>query len=431
MVLLKVLGVDCYYESKKVLDGISFSIEEGDFVGLLGPNASGKTTLLRALSRSLRPKVGAVYLNEREIYEMDGKEVARNVAVVPQDTGVHFDLTALDVVLMGRYPHLERFKGEGRRDIEIARRAMEITDTWELAERPISELSGGERQKVMIARALTQEPKVLLLDEPTSHLDIKNQLEIMDLLRSLSVEKGMAVLSVLHDFNLASRYCDSLILIGGGRIVSIGSVDEVLTRENIREVYGVDVIVKRHPITGTLYVLPAVVPKPREDGPLIHVVCGGGSGSELMRRLVGEGFRVSVGVINALDTDHETAKLLGLKAVVEAPFSPISDEAQRENLELVKRADAVVLSPTCFGVGNLKNLEAVRYATRRGIRVYLMGADSIEERDYTGGKAASIYRELEGMGARAVGGIEELVEELKSLRRGGSRGFNANLLKKS
>ncbi|MEM1901937.1 MAG: ABC transporter ATP-binding protein [Thermosphaera sp.] len=261
MVTLRICGVDCYYGSVKVLDNISFSINSGEFVGLLGPNGSGKTTLLRTISRSLRPRIGAVYLDEREIYGMKSQEVAKNIAVVPQGFNLNFDLTALDVVLMGRHPHISRFKFEGKEDLEIARKAMEMTNTWHLAERRVSELSGGERQRVMIARALAQEPKVLLLDEPTTYLDIKSQLEIMDLLRDLCIKNGLLVLAVFHDFNLAARYCDSIILLKDGKIVSIGSVDEVLTSKNIKEVFQVDVVVERHPLTGSLYVIPVSTPK--------------------------------------------------------------------------------------------------------------------------------------------------------------------------
>ncbi|MEM1703499.1 MAG: ABC transporter ATP-binding protein, partial [Zestosphaera sp.] len=183
------------------------------------------------------------------------------IAVVPQGFNLNFDLTALDVVLMGRHPHISRFKFEGKEDLEIARKAMEMTNTWHLAERRVSELSGGERQRVMIARALAQEPKVLLLDEPTTYLDIKSQLEIMDLLRDLCIKNGLLVLAVFHDFNLAARYCDSIILLKDGKIVSIGSVDEVLTSKNIKEVFQVDVVVERHPLTGSLYVIPVSTPK--------------------------------------------------------------------------------------------------------------------------------------------------------------------------
>lgn len=415
MVLLKVLGVDCYYGSKKTLEDVTFTIKGGDLVGLLGPNASGKTTLLRAISRGLKPRVGAVYLDEKEVYKMAGREVAKSMAVVPQDASTPFEFTALDVVLLGRYPHLGRLSMEGRKDLEVVKWAMRLTDTWELAERPVGELSGGERQRVMIARALAQEPEVLLLDEPTSHLDLKNQIETMELLKKFCHGRGMAVLAVLHDFNLASNYCDSLIMMGRGRVFSIGGVKDVLTKDNVKLVYGIDVIVRRYPATGTIYMIPKPAPKKIKRGLTVHVICGGGSGSELMRSLIEEGFRVTTGVLNALDTDYETARLLEIEASVEAPFSPISEVVYEENLKLIRRARAVVLSPVCFGQGNLKNLEALDYALKLGIPVYLLDEVPIEERDHTGGKASSIYKKLKSKGARTIDDVDRLVSELKEL----------------
>ena len=180
LVLLNVDGVECRYGSVKVLEDVSLSVKEGDFVGVLGPNGSGKTTLLKSISRTLKPHRGTILLNDADIYSLKSEEVARQMAIVPQDTSIGFSFSALDVVLMGRNPHMSRFQMESERDVAIARKAMALTNTWHLAERPINELSGGEKQRVIIARALAQEPKILLLDEPMTHLDIINQLETIN-----------------------------------------------------------------------------------------------------------------------------------------------------------------------------------------------------------------------------------------------------------
>jgi len=416
MVILSVNGIDCYYGSVKVLENVHLSVKEKDFVGILGPNGSGKTTLLRSISRTLKPHTGAILLNETDIYTLKSLEVARELAVVPQDTVIAFNFTALDIVLMGRNPHLSRFKMESEKDMAIAKKAMEFTNTWQLAERPINELSGGERQRVIIARALTQEPKVLLLDEPTTHLDINNQLEIMDLLKQLCKEKGLVVLAVFHDFNLAARYCDSAILLKNGKIVSAGDLDAVLTSENIESVFQVKALVKRHPITNCLYIVPIPMPRPALSRNLsVHLICGAGTGSMLMKKLVNEGYNITAGVLNALDTDYETAQLLKIPVTSEAPFSPITEETHRANLEMISKASAVVLTAFCVGYGNLRNLEAAEVALEKGIPIFILEDKPIEQRDFTKGKAKKHLMELKSKGAIFVRDQNELLSLLDIL----------------
>lgn len=408
--ILTIDGVDCHYGAVKILEEVTFSVRGGELLGILGPNGSGKTTLLRSISRILKPSRGVVLLNDVDVYSLKTVEVARQLAVVPQETTMIFNFTALDIVLMGRNPHIPRFKMEGIRDLNIAKKAMKLTGTLHLASRPITELSGGERQRVIIARALAQEPKVLLLDEPTVHLDINNQLEMMDLISKLCKEKGLIVLAVLHDINLASRYCDSILLLKNGRIVSAGNLDEVLTSENIREVYQVNTIVKRNPITNSLYVTPISTPKPKSSTDLsVHLICGAGTGTGLMRILVDEGYDVTVGVLNVLDTDYDTARMLEIPITGEAPFSPITEESHRANLKMIYKADVVVLTSIPFGYSNLRNLEAAKEALDRGIPTFVIEEEPIEQRDFTEGEAKKHLIELKNMGATFVRKQNELL----------------------
>ena len=416
MVILTVDGIDCYYGSVKVLENVCFSVKERDFIGILGPNGSGKTTLLRSISRTLKPHRGVIFLNDVDIYALKSVEVAKQMAVVPQDNVITFNFTALDVVLMGRNPHLSRFQMESEKDIAIAKRAMELTNTWHLAERPINELSGGERQRVIIARALAQKPKVLLLDEPTVHLDINNQLEIMDLLKELCIKKGLIVLAVFHDFNLAARYCDSAILLKSGKIVSAGNLDAVLTSKNIKSVFQVDAMVKRHPIADSLYVIPISTPKPPLSRNLsVHLICGAGTGTTLMKILVDEGYNVTAGVLNVLDTDYETAQLLKILVTSEAPFSPITEEVYKANLEMISKASAVVLTAVPFGYGNLGNLEAAKVALERGKMIIIVEETPIHRRDFTNGRAQNLLKELKSKGALAVESCGEALSKLEAL----------------
>jgi len=406
---VKVEGVDCYYDSVKVLKGVTFSARSGEFIGILGPNGSGKTTLLKSISRALKPRVGRILLDDLDVYLIKSTEAARKMAVVPQDTQVTFDFTALDIVMMGRNPHLDRFKVEDEEDLAIAKETMKLTGTWHLAERPINELSGGERQRIVIARALAQHPQVLLLDEPTTHLDINHQIELMDLLKTLCRERGLTILSIFHDFNLATRYCDSALLLSRGHIVAIGSLEEVLSRRNIEEVFEVKAVTKRNPITGILYVLPITTTKVntvKPTGMKVHLICGGGSGASLMRELVEHGYRVTAGVVNTLDTDCEAASALEIPLVSEAPFSPISEEAHKANLAMVEAAAVVVVSYAPIGYGNLRNLEAAKESLKQGKTTILLEEVPIEERDFTRGEATRLYRELRDEGALIARNVE-------------------------
>jgi iron complex transport system ATP-binding protein len=413
MVLLSVDGVECRYGSVKILEDVNLSVQEGDFVGILGPNGSGKTTLLKSISRTLKPHRGTILLNKADIYTLKGIDVAKQMAVVPQDSSVGFSFAALDVVLMGRNPHLSRFQMESENDMTIARKAMNLTNTWHLAERPINELSGGERQRVIIARALAQEPKILLLDEPLTHLDIINQLEIMDLVKNLCVKEGLIVLAVFHDLNLAARYCDSAILLKNGKIFSAGGLAEVLTSENIKNVFHVDAIVQKHLVTNSVFVIPLSPQKTSQSRKCsIHLICGAGTGTALMKVLLDEGYSVTAGVLNVLDTDFETAQFLKIPVTTEAPFSPITEKTHKDNLVMINKASTVVLTSVPFGFGNLQNLEAAREALDRGIPTFVIDEIPVERRDFTQGKAQALLAELKNKGAVFVKDQNELLSLL-------------------
>lgn len=251
--LLKVKGVVFTYDSVRAvraIDGVTFEAMEGEILGIIGPNGSGKTTLLRCVNGALEPQGGAIFIDGQAISKLSHREIARIVGVVPQNSSTSFPFSVLDTILMGRNPHLGRFAKEGQGDIKAVESAMELTGTRHLAERRMDELSGGERQRVIIARALTQQPEVLLLDEPTLHLDANHQLEVLELIRKLTIRKHLTTLMVSHDLNMAARFCDRLLLLKSGKVFATGSVDEVLTREHIGETFGVDAEVSYHTLTG-------------------------------------------------------------------------------------------------------------------------------------------------------------------------------------
>lgn len=246
------------YDDEPVVVNACFAVRSGEFVGLAGPNASGKSTLIRLIAGVLRPRAGQVRIDGQEASLYPRMSLARKLTVVRQDARLDFEFKVRDVVALGRIPRLRRFQSEGERDREVIDSALTMTDLTAIADRRVTELSGGERQRVAIARALAQEPEILLLDEPTSHLDIHYQASLLDLLAALNREKGLTVLAVLHDLNLAAQYCARLILLHRGRVHSDGPPCAVLQPEIIREVYGVEVVAGAHPTTGVpcLHLLP-------------------------------------------------------------------------------------------------------------------------------------------------------------------------------
>ena len=236
---LEVKDLSFSYGKRRVLKDVTFEVGTGEFVGVLGPNGSGKSTLLNCLSGLLVPDREKVRVCGKDVAVMGSNEMARLVAIVPQDSSMNFAFTVEDIVLMGRYSHISRFRFEDAQDYVVAQEAMKETGIWSLRSRLVTDLSGGERQRVVIARALAQEPKVLLLDEPTTHLDIRHQLEVLGLIRKLNKEKGITVLGVFHDLNLAARFCDRIFLLSRGRVAATGDPEEVLTAHNIQKVFGI------------------------------------------------------------------------------------------------------------------------------------------------------------------------------------------------
>jgi iron complex transport system ATP-binding protein len=239
-----------------VLDRVSLEVQRGTIVGLLGPNGSGKTTLLRLLSGVLLPRSGQVLIDGRPLSQLTRRDVARRIAVVPQETRTAFDFSVIDMVLMGRYPHLGPFELEGAADQDIARDAMAATGTAALADRPFSTLSGGEKQRVVVASALAQASELLLLDEPTAALDLRFQFEIAALLKRLNAERGTTLVVSTHDLNLAASLCQRVILLRQGRVIAHGAIEDTLTEGNIRRLYDVDAEVAFHPRAGHLTVVP-------------------------------------------------------------------------------------------------------------------------------------------------------------------------------
>jgi iron complex transport system ATP-binding protein len=253
--LIEAKNITCGYHGQPVLHDISCEIFQGEFFGIIGPNGSGKSTFLKCASGCLQPFGGKVYYEYEDIYSIPARELAKRFAFVGQDPGFNFSFSAEEIVAMGRIPYLPRLRAENAQDAQVIKEAMRVTDTLKFSEREINSLSAGERQLVVIARAIAQQPCVLFLDEPTAHLDIGHQVHILNLIKDLSRNRNITVIIVLHDLNLASEYCDRILLFDKGRMRKIGTPEQVLTFDTIEQVYRTLVVVNQNPFTGNPHIL--------------------------------------------------------------------------------------------------------------------------------------------------------------------------------
>ncbi len=248
-----VSAKDLHYQvdAQTLLDGVDLNAERGQLVGLIGPNGAGKTTLLRAIAGILSYREGVVLLEGSDLKNATPRDIAKALALVPQIAPYTQGFTALELVLMGRYPHMGRLQIEGKQDTLIARRAMRLTETEQFTDRTLDTLSGGERQRIFVSRALAQQPRILLLDEPTSNLDIHHQFKVIGLVRKL-VDGGLTAIAAIHDLQMAARYCDRLVLMKNGRVLAQGPPEEVLTSEHLERSFGVKASIYRDPVNGAL-----------------------------------------------------------------------------------------------------------------------------------------------------------------------------------
>jgi iron complex transport system ATP-binding protein len=263
---LRDLSVDI--AGRRIVSDVSFLVPDGSFAGLLGPNGSGKSTILKAIYRARRPAAGRVLLDEADLLSLRPKDAARRVAVVAQEFALEFDFTVLEMVMIGRTPHKRAFDRDGEADRAIVDQAIEQVGCQDLAHRGFNTLSGGEKQRVLIAQAIAQEADHLILDEPTNHLDIRYQVEILELVSAL----GVTVLAAIHDLSLAALFCDTVQLLSGGRIIAGGPPESVITADSVRRAYGTDILVISHPDTGTPHLIPrrsrtAPAPSPHTTHP--------------------------------------------------------------------------------------------------------------------------------------------------------------------
>ncbi|GAC1403440.1 MAG: ABC transporter ATP-binding protein [Ktedonobacteraceae bacterium] len=437
--LLEVQNITFGYGDKPLLYDVSLGVQRGEMIGLLGPNGSGKTTLLRLVSGLLRPQQGRVLIESRNLQQWGRRGAAQRIAVVPQELHIPFAFTVEHMVSLGRTPFVKPLLGERtQHDQEIVEDALQATAIAPLAKRIFNELSGGERQRVMIAMALAQEPSLLLLDEPTSHLDIKYQIETLELVQRLNRERGVTVIAAMHDLNLASRYFSRLLLFQRG-IVADGGPAEVLEPGLLSRVYGVDVRVGILRGAKHLSVLPpdSTAYDAAHDGQQqvqVHLISGGGSGEVMMRALADEHIPFSIGALNIGDSDYTLALRLAEYVIVEQPYAPISQTSLEKLRHSLAHVSLLIICPAPIGAGNVALLQEAVVAGRHGLPVVLLAStdstvyaanDTREteqsllqrtgmvDRDYTGGEGIRLVEELLQNGASVVHSVGDVIEYVK------------------
>lgn len=338
---LDVRDVDVALGGTQILDAVSAAVGDGRLVGVVGPNGAGKSTLLRAMNGVVEPVAGTVLVDDEAVHELPSKAASRRIASVPQDTSLGFEFTVRETVEMGRHAHVPRFGSDP--DPEAVERAIERAEVAQFADREVTSLSGGEKQRVLLARALAQQAPVLLLDEPTASLDVNHQVRTLELVRGLADDADRAVVAAIHDLDLAARYCDELVLVADGRVLDSGRPEDVLTPEQVRQAFDARVAVGTDPATGD----PTVTPLPDAEGDLderVHVLGGGDAATPILRELADAGATVTIGPVSEGALDHETATRFGFDAVTVPPFSTPDEAAVARARDVVAAADAVVVA---------------------------------------------------------------------------------------
>jgi iron complex transport system ATP-binding protein len=450
--LLAFEGVTFGYSSPSLFFETYLTIGKGEMVGLLGPNGTGKTTLLRLAAGTIQPQQGKVLLDGRDLRALPRRVVARRLAVVPQQFSTPFAFTVRELVGLGRTPHLSFLGSERPLDRQAIQHALEVTQTDALAKRIFNELSGGEKQRVALAMALAQQPDLLLLDEPTAHLDLKYQIEMLNLLQQLNREQGLTIFAALHDLNLAARYFLRLVLFQRG-IVADGAPVEVLQSRLLSRVYEVPVEVGILRGATHLSILPPqapdaahqhaamlfperesaalLAPRLEEQRALVHVFGGGGSAEVLMRGLADAGMPFSIGALNIGDSDHALALRLATDLISEHPFAPIAVSTAAQVQARLSQARAQVLCPFSIGPGNLVLLRLAVEAARQGLPTLLLEPGALSatdgepdqswvcaqgaKRDYTGGEGAALFDALLALHPHVAGDAAQAIRLLSAV----------------
>lgn len=407
--IIEIRKMKIKYGDSEVVKGVDINIRKGEFVSIIGPNGSGKSTILKGINKNIELSSGDVFIKGKNLNSISFKDKAKIIGFVPQEFNVAFDFTVYDIVSMGRNPYTKRFGKNDNSDNLIIEDALKKTNTFKYKDKNFNNLSGGEKQRVITARALAQEPEILILDEATSNLDIHHQLDILELLHWLNREEGMTVVSVMHDLNMASRFSDKLILLDKGLVVIEGSPDEVLKEDIIKKVYNMEMIIRDNKILSAKEIVPLRVRKSHEDKNIkVHIICGGGTGEYIIQKLYSERYHISAGILNEGDSDLELCKNLGVRFVEEHPFSTFSVENIAKCKEYINDSNEIIITDVAIGWGNFENIKMIKDIKNKHIIIL-----HSKDRDFVNGEYENIINDLKGLeNVSYVMNLKELFERI-------------------
>lgn len=355
-------GLAVGYDGDALIERIAFTLDSGDVLTLIGPNGAGKSTILKTIARHLEPLAGQVRLGGRALVDLSSRELARELAVVLTDRLRTEMLTCQDIVETGRYPYTGRMGLLDEDDRATVERYMKLTSTWEIRDRDFMRISDGQKQRVLLARALCQEPRIILLDEPTSFLDVRYQVELLGILRTMAKKNRIAVIMSLHELDMAQKISDYILCVKGDRIFRFGTPEDIFTRDTIKELYDLD--------EGSYDPLFGSVELARSNEPArVFVIAGGGTGIPAFRALQKRGVGFSTGVLHRGDVDWALANDLANDVIEERPFEPIGNEAITRAKRSLERCDAVLCTLESYGTMNRGNAQLEQHARESGIPV--------------------------------------------------------------
>ena len=387
--ILQVKKMQVDYLDKSVLNDISFYAKRGEFIGIIGPNGAGKSTLLKSIRGLKKITSGEVEVNNKRLLVMSEKERAKEIAYMQQEVNKGFGFTAKQIVLAGRYPYLNWWQHESKNDYDIAEKYMKFTGVEHLADKDINYMSGGERQRVLLAKVLAQETDLIFLDEPTASLDLTYQEEIFEQCRQLC-QTGKTILIVVHDIKLATKFCSRLLLLKAGNIIADGKPKDVITAENLHRAYKMKAAVFKNHVSGLLDIYTYNNENDYNKTKSVHVISGGGVASNIIRKLYEKNYKITMGVISEGDADSVVGEAFKAEILKKNCFAEITKEKIKDNIDFIKNANFTVLCNIFYGNNNLANLKAVFHAKK----LIVLEDNPIEERDFTDGKATLLYKQL-------------------------------------